>query len=188
VEGVAEVKRETIIVVAIIVLLAGGGTAVIVKSRSEFLKLIADEVRRHLSELRPDLSVTRRVLASRIVAAQAALESGYGRTRAFREGWNAWNVSKGSSWTGPTIPGGDTEYDADGNVKKIRQEWRKYGSLREAVSDLFALLSWTRYRPARDALLNGDALAYAEKLRAGGFYTAPVDHYAAGITAAMKLA
>lgn len=171
-----------VLLVLLVVLAAGGGAVVVVaKSRSEFLKLISDEVRRQLAELRPDLSDDARATVGRIVAAQAALESGYGKTQAFREGWNFGNLSAGSSWKGPTIAGGDLEYDAAGNVKSIRQAWRKYGSLAEAVSDYFALLSFTRYRGARDALMRGDADGFAAKLREGGYFTAPLAHYQAGL-------
>ncbi len=180
-EGEA-VKRSTLIIVVVAILVLGGG-AVVITSRNAFLKLIADEVRRQLPS---SLSETKRVLAAKIVAAQAALESGYGRTKAFREGWNFGNVSAGSSWKGPVIGGGDLEYDSAGNMKKIAQKWRKYDSLASAVYDFMGLLSWSRYAAARDALYQGDALAYVEKLRAGGYFTAPAKDYVAGITSALK--
>jgi hypothetical protein len=173
-------------VVVVVLVVAGGGTVVVVKSRAEFLRLIEAEVRRQLEELRPDLSPEARARAARIVAAQAALESGYGATKAFREGFNFGNVSAGSSWKGPTIAGGDLEYDAAGKAKKITQAWRKYPSLAAAVSDFFTLLSWSRYQRARDALLRGDADAYAAELRRGGYFTAPLAEYQAGVASALK--
>lgn len=181
-------KPRTLLLILLLVLFfAGGGTVVVTKTRGEFLRLIENEARRQLGVLRPDLTDVQRTRAARILAAQAALESGYGSTRQWREGFNFGNVSKGS-WTGPTLAGGDTEYDAAGNVKKITQAWRKYGSLAEAVSDFFKLLSWSRYVPARDALMRGDANGFAEKLRAGGYYTAPLAEYQAGIRSAISAA
>ncbi len=174
------------LIVLAVVLLPGGAivAVVVVKSRSDFLRLIAAEVARQLEELRPDLSQETRQQVGRIVAAQAALESGYGSTKAFKEGWNFGNISKGA-WTGPVIAGGDLEYDAAGNVKGIQQLWRKYDSLAAAVSDFLTLLSWSRYRPARDRLFALDADGYAEQLRAGGYFTAPLAEYQRAIRGAL---
>jgi hypothetical protein len=196
---VTTVRKLGLVLLAIVLIaLVPGGAAVVVvavsRSRAEFLRLIAGEVARQLEELRPDLTAEQRLEAARILAAQAALESGYGKTRAFREGFNFGNVSAGASWAGPVILGGDLEYSVGGEVKRITQRWRKYGSLAEAVSDFFLLLSWSRYRPARAALFAGDAAAYAARLRnddpstatiEGGYYTAPLAEYQAGLSSAL---
>lgn len=186
-----------VLVVLLLVALSGGAAVVVVKSRADFLKLIVAEVRRQLEELRPDLSDAQRLQAARILAAQAALESGYGASEAFKRGWNFGNIAKGTGWTGPTIPGGDLEYSKDGKVTKIRQEWRQYATLGDAVSDYFRLLNFPRYRAARDALLRGDVDAFALRLRdddpataqlEGGYYTAPLAQYTAGLKAALAAA
>ena len=169
--------------IALFAFLTGGAVMAVTLSaqRRGFLDSIIAEVRRQLGELRPDLDDARRRVVGEILAAQAALESGWGASRAWREGWNGWNVSKGS-WSGPTIPGGDLEYrQGEAAPVKIRQEWRKYSSLGAAVSDLFALLGWSKYRAARDALMRGDANGYAAQLRAGGYFTAPLAEYQGGI-------
>lgn len=174
-------KRDALIAIVIVLLLIGGGTAVVVTSRSEFLALIAAEVKRQLSELRPDLSDTRRTRVAQIVAALAAHESGYGSTNQWRLGFNFGNVSRGS-WTGPVIVGGDLEYSAGSDAaKRIRQEWRKYVSLSAAVSDWIKLIGGSRYRAARDALFAGDEVGFASGLRAGGYFTAPADKYLAAV-------
>lgn len=185
--------RRVLVVIGVVLavaLIPGGivGVAVVMKKKRQgFMETIANEVTRQLEELRPDLSDQARAAAGRIVAAQGALESGWGSTRQWREGFNFANISKGS-WTGPTIGGGDLEYDASGKAKSITQQWRKYSSLAEAVSDFITLLSWSRYQPARTALFAGDAALYAQKLRDGGYYTAPVEQYQAGLAAALSAA
>ena len=151
--------------------------------RRAFLELVGREVARQLEELRPDLSAAARRNAGAIVAAMWAHESGFGSSRAWREGWNGGNVSAGSSWKGETIAGGDLEYagDGSGSPTRIVQRWRKYASLAAAVSDFFVLLGWSRYQRARDALLVGDAARFAEELRAGGYYTASLGSYRAAL-------
>lgn len=181
-----------LVVLLLLVLLSTGGAAVVVatvsSSRKKFLSDLELEVARQLGELRPDLSALTRARAARILAAQAALESGYGSTRAYREGFNFGNVSAGSSWKGATLAGGDLEYGKDGTAKKITQAWRKYPSLAAAVSDFFSLLSWSRYQPARDRLFALDADGYAAQLRAGGYYTAPLAEYQKGLRGALAVA
>jgi hypothetical protein len=174
--------------VAVLVLSTGGDMVNGVKSwwgsRSEFLRLIGAEVWRQLSELRPDLTDDQRRRVGAIVAAQAAHESGYGKSAAWLAGWNFGNLTAGSSWDGATVGGGDR--DADGNP--ITQTFRAYPSLAAAVSDFFDLLSWTRYRAARDALMAGDVNGYASALHAAGYYTASITSYRAGIAAALPAA
>lgn len=162
--------------------------AIKARGRRPFLEQVGAEVRRELEELRPDLSPDDRARVAAIVAAQAGLETSDGRTVAWREGWNFGNVTAGSSWHGPVVEGGDTEPDAAGVYVPIVQRFRKYGSIREAVGDFFRLLSWTRYVAARDALMRGDADGYAAALRAGGYFTAPLEDYRGGIAARLPTA
>lgn len=164
--------------------------------RASFLRLVRDELARQLEELRPDLSDAERKRAGEIVAAQAALETGYGKTPAWLQGWNFGNVTAGSSWVGPVVQAGDREpdrndRDGDGDREElvpISARFRKYESLAAATSDFLRLLMWTRYRPALEALVAGDAAGYVAKLRAGGYFTAPLDGYRAGVLAALELA
>lgn len=166
----------------------GGGAAIVItaaRGRREVFAQVRDAAAAFLAAARPDLTDAARLRAGEILGAQAVLETGGGQTRAWREGWNFGNVSRGS-WAGPVIPGGDLEYDAAGNVTRIGQEWRKYASLAAAVEDLFELLGWARYRPARTALLAGDAAGYVRELRAGGYFTAPLGDYLAGVESALR--
>lgn len=109
------------------------------------------------ARVKPQMSVTSRGL----LAAWAALESGWGKTRQAKLANNLWNVSKGS-WTGPTLPGGDLEYKpGSAEAKKITQEWRQYATLDAAIADLLQLISNSRYANYREAyadLMAGNVL------------------------------
>ena len=127
-----------------------------------------------------------------IICAHAAYESGWGQTRQARQAFNFFNITAGSLWKGPVMDGGDTEYDAAGNVKRIVQKWRCYGSCEEAVSDYLQFLQRPRYLPAHAALMDGDVGRFVEWLgpdRAhqnppiGGYYTLPTAQYMRGFNA-----
>lgn len=186
------------LVVGLAVLLFGGGAAVVVTimrtKRQQFLDLITDEVVRQLSELRPDLGPDEATTAGRIVASQAAHETGYGATVAWKAGWNFSNLAAGftprpgyrapSGWTGETVEGGDTEPDGKGGWRIIVQQFRKYPSLAVAVSDFFFALSWPPYRPARERLFAGDLAGFVQAMHDGGWFTAPAPAYLAAVQAA----
>lgn len=181
-------KRAWFIVAVIlaVVLVPGGavvGVVAVVRSRKrqDFLDRIAAEVVRHLDELRQDLSPERREVAGRIVAAQAAHETGYGATIGWREGFNFSNLTAGPYWTGAVTAGPDTEPDGQGGWRNISQAFRRYDSLADAVSDYFRALNWTAYRPARDRLMAGDLDGFARALREGGWYTADLGSYVAAM-------
>lgn len=180
------------LLVVVVVLVVPGGAAVVLVvgrlKRADFLKLVADEVAAQVTPMLAarDDQKPRRVAA--IVAAQAALETNNGATPGWLQGWNFGNITAGTGWTGAVVEGGDTEPDASGKYVPIVARFRKYGSLAESVSDFLALLSWSRYRPARDALFAEDVNGYLEKLRAGGYYTAPLADYVAGTKAALEAA
>ena len=121
-----------------------------------------------------------------LIIAHAAMESGWGVTTQARRAFNYFNVSAGSSWKGPVQEGGDLEYTADGQCKRITQKWRCYGDCKEAVADYIRLLQLPRYLPAYAALMDGDAARFIEWLgpdRAhhkppfGGYFTLPTMTY-----------
>ena len=190
-------KRQNTILwilgIVLLFLLPGAGIVAVtltIKSRADFVKAMKDAVKRWLlaNEKTLENDPARRDTVASIVAAQAALECGYGSTKAFKEGWNFGNVAKGSSWKGPTIQGGDKEYSKDGSeVKNITQQWRKYDSLDHAVADFFKVIGpKSRYAEAYNSLLDGDYNLYAYYLRnpvdgKGGYYTAPLADYQGGI-------
>ena len=107
------------------------------------------------TQARPGLSFE----ARKLIAAWAAYESGWGKTKQAKMGFNVFNISKGA-WTGPTMSGGDTEFtEGQAGSKVIVQQWRVYSGLPAGVNDLLNLLEKSRYvnyREAYGALLAGD--------------------------------
>lgn len=161
---------------AAVLALGAAKAAQTVMGRAEWSQAVQMAAARTLPNLTP--------AARELLVAHAAFESGFGNATAARVGHNIFNVTAGSSWAGPTYTdvGGDTEYTADG-VKRITQVWRVYGSLDEAVADYWRLLSWTRYRPARTALEQGNLSSFTAALYAGGYFTLPVALYTARLGA-----
>lgn len=133
------------------------------------------------------------VTGAPLAAAWAAFESSWGRQGTFKDTFNLWNVTAGSLWTGATVPGPDTEYDASGKVKNISQSWRKYGSVQEAASDMVGFLTVDNPKlsatinqarhDAFDALKKGDVGTFVRKLYEGKYFTLPPDKYLAGVNA-----
>lgn len=129
-----------------------------------------------------------------LIIAHAALEGGWGTAFAAQKAHNLFNVATGPAWKGKTIPGPDLEYTADGKVKKITQRWRVYKHDAAAVDDYLAVMSYSRYLPARAALMDGDPESFVrllgpdrskEKPPVGGYYTLPTVKYLALYNAAL---
>lgn len=171
----------------------GGGlivdTFTLPTTKTEFIRVVMSSA----TQANSNLSARTRML----LAAWAAYESGWGKTRQAQKGFNLWNISAGRSWTGPVLPGSDTEYQpGTTEVKKITQRWRQYGSPAEAVADMLSFLSnspYSNYRQAYQQLLSGDP-SFASTLGLFGrdssgkvtlnqpsgtasFYTKPRDEY-----------
>jgi flagellum-specific peptidoglycan hydrolase FlgJ len=130
-----------------------------------------------------------------LILAHAAYESGWGRTRQAKQARNHFNLSAGSTWRGPTLAGGDTEYRPGSSTPvRITQLWRIYRTDAEAIADYLRLLTARRYRPAREALWAGDAESFVrllgpdragEQPPVGGYYTLPTAEYLTGFTAVL---
>ena len=129
----------------------------------------------------PNLSKSARDL----LVAHGAFESGFGVARAAKAGNNVFNLTAGSAWTGDrwTDVGGDTEYDSQGNVRRIDQVWRKYATIDQAVADYWSFLGPSqnrgRYVAARGRLSAGDLPGFCRELYAAGYFTLPVATYTA---------
>lgn len=130
-------------------------TFTLASTKENFIRGIMSAAARVDSSLSPQ---TRKLLA-----AWAAHESGWGKTKQAQKVFNLWNVSAGSSWLNagkPTMPGGDTEFTpGSAEAKRITQQWRAYGSLDMAIADLLQFLknsSFMNYREAYTKLLAGD--------------------------------
>lgn len=110
-----------------------------------------------------------------LIVAHAAYESGYGSGTAYRVGNNPFNIVKGSANV-PSVESGDLECDASGKCVPIKQKFRVYASLEDAVRDYLALLQTVRYMSAYTLLRVGD-VGFAAALGNTGYYTLPVDQY-----------
>lgn len=110
-----------------------------------------------------------------LIAAHAALESGWGRQPLRlpdgRDTHNLFSLKAGARWAGEAINAATTEYEQ--GVPQARTErFRSYADKGEAFGDYTRLLSGSpRYQ---DALNTGsDARAFAQALARGGYATDP---------------
>jgi flagellar protein FlgJ len=105
-------------------------------------------------------------VSPRILLAQAAIETGWGRSVV---GNNLFGIKAGPSWTGATVSAATHEYE-NGQLVAIRDNFRAYPDYRASVQDFVALVKNSRRYQA--ALGSGDdAGAYAQALLAGGWAT-----------------
>ena len=123
-----------------------------------------------LEAIRPhaEAAAARLGVAPDLVAAHAALESGWGR---HAPGHNMFGIKAGASWQGAVQALATTEVE-DG-VAHVRQErFRGYGDMAGAFDDYAGLLlDNPRYRRVLNT--GGDARAFAHALQAGGYATDP---------------
>jgi flagellar protein FlgJ len=105
-------------------------------------------------------------VSPRILLAQAAIETGWGRSVV---GNNIFGIKAGSSWTGATVTTPTHEYE-NGKYVQINGAFRSYPTLDAAVHDFVSLVSnSSRYKAALGA--GEDSGAYARALIAGGWAT-----------------
>lgn len=119
----------------------------------------------------------------RMLVAQAALETGWGRhvpaARDGDAGNNLFGIKAGRSWNGERASHLTQEF-RDGRMQPERAEFRTYDSVEQSFSDYVALLRGSpRYAPALQAA--GNNQAYASALQRAGYATDP--QYAAKLTA-----
>lgn len=111
---------------------------------------------------------------ARLILAQAALESGWGRREIRGEdgapSFNVFGIKADRRWTGATVETATTEY-VDGVAQPTRASFRAYGSYEEAFTDYARFLSGQRrYAPV---LAAGDATQAAHALQRAGYATDP---------------
>lgn len=123
-------------------------------------------------------------VAPEIVAAHAALESGWGQ-RPLRQGTgadtnNLFGIKAGGKWQGDVASNMTTEYEAgSGTALKKTERFRSYPDQASAFRDYAqVLLDNPRYRAALNT--GADAGAFAQGLARGGYATDP--NYAAKLT------
>jgi flagellum-specific peptidoglycan hydrolase FlgJ len=111
-------------------------------------------------------------VSPRILLAQAALETGWGRSVV---GNNVFGVKAGGAWSGATVEARTQEVEG-GHLIAQQGRFRSYSSVTQAVDDYVSLVSQSsRYRTALNA--GNNVAAYANGLAAGGYATDP--NYAA---------
>lgn len=110
-----------------------------------------------------------------LVAAHAALESGWGR-HPLRTGdgltsHNLFGIKAGGSWKGAAIDALTREAGADGSLLPVVQRFRVYDDYAGAFDDYVRVLGTPRYAGARG--VGSDAAAFAAGLVRGGYATDP---------------
>lgn len=105
-------------------------------------------------------------VAPRLVAAHAALESGWGQRPL--AGHNLFGI-KAEGWQGAVLAALTTEHEDGADVKRV-QRFRAYDSLAQAFDDYAGLLG-RRYRGVVG--VGDNAQAFAQALAAGGYATDP---------------
>ena len=110
----------------------------------------------------------------RLLLAQAALETGWGRAMPQRDGESAHNlfgIKAGASWSGAAVESWTLEHEG-GVTAPQRERFRAYGNTAESFADYVSLLSTAR-RYA-DALAQADdPEAYARAVTKAGYATDP---------------
>lgn len=119
----------------------------------------------------------------RMLVAQAALETGWGRhvpaASDGEAGHNLFGIKAGRGWSGERAAHLTQEF-RDGRMQTERAEFRTYDSIEQSFSDYVALLRGSpRYAPALAAA--ADSRAYASALQRAGYATDP--QYAQKLTA-----
>jgi flagellar protein FlgJ len=114
-------------------------------------------------------------VAPELVAAHAALESGWGR-RPLRgsdggDSHNLFGIKAAGSWRGASVQAVTTEYE-DGAAHKATEAFRAYPDHASAFRDYAQLLQASpRYQEALNT--GSDAAAFAQGLARGGYATDP---------------
>jgi flagellar protein FlgJ len=110
----------------------------------------------------------------RSVIAQAALETGWGRSQpadGSGQSHNYFGIKAGRGWHGESVHSSTTEF-SDGVAGRERAQFRAYGSVAENVNDYVRLLSGNpRYASALNT--GSDVRAFATALQRGGYATDP---------------
>ncbi len=123
-----------------------------------------------LAAIRPhaEAAAARLGVAPELVAAHAALESGWGR---HAPGNNMFGIKAGGNWQG-AVQALDTLEVEDGVAHARNERFRGYGDLAGSFEDYAGLLlDNPRYRRALNT--GSDAQAFAHALQAGGYATDP---------------
>jgi flagellar protein FlgJ len=141
---------------------SGAGEAATPEQREEFI-----------SGLRPHAEAAARELGvdPNNLIAQAALETGWGRSQPGGNSNNLFGIKAGANWNGGSVQA-NTEEFAGGVANRLDASFRAYGSHRESVEDYVRLI---RDNPRYAGAVNtgSDVQAFANALQRGGYATDP---------------
>jgi flagellar protein FlgJ len=126
-----------------------------------------------ISELLPHANQAARELGvdPHALIAQAALETGWGRSQPGGDSHNLFGIKAGANWNGASVQANTQEFGA-GVASRIDASFRAYGSPRESVEDYVRLI---RDNPRYASAMNtgSDVQAFASALQRGGYATDP---------------
>lgn len=138
---------------------AAGETSVPNEAQQAFLEAIRPHA---------EAAAARLGVAPELVAAHAALESGWGR---HAPGNNMFGIKAGGNWQGAVQALATLEVE-DGVAHSRNERFRGYGDMGDSFEDYAGmLLDNPRYRRALNT--GSDAQAFAHALQAGGYATDP---------------
>jgi flagellar rod assembly protein/muramidase FlgJ len=126
----------------------------------------AEEAENFVEEVAPAIqqAAARLGVSPRVLLAQAALETGWGRSVV---GNNIFGIKAGASWPGATVTAKTHEMEG-GQLVAHQGKFRSYTTIGQAVNDYVGLVSASsRYRAALGA--GDNVAAYAQALAAGGY-------------------
>jgi len=133
----------------------------------------AEQREQFISELLPHATEAGQKLGidPRALIAQAALETGWGRSQPGGDSHNLFGIKAGSSWGGASVQANTQEFDAGVSID-VEASFRAYGSPRESVEDYVRVI---RDNPRYAGALNtgSDVQAFANALQRGGYATDP---------------
>lgn len=114
-------------------------------------------------------------VSPQIIAAHAALESGWGKKPLTgadgKNSYNLFGIKAGPGWKGEVVDALTTEHENGINSKRV-DRFRSYADLRGAFSDYAALIaSHPRFRAAVG--VGNNVSAFADALARGGYATDP---------------
>jgi len=120
-------------------------------------------------------AVDEKGLPAKAVLAQAALETGWGKSiiqhKDGSSSYNLFGIKADSRWQGETVATNTLEYE-DGIAVKKQQVFRSYGSYEESVKDYMDFIkSGPRYQTALTK--ENDPSAYVRELQQAGYATDP---------------
>jgi flagellar protein FlgJ len=114
-------------------------------------------------------------LSPRLLLAQAALETGWGRKEIQHAdgstSFNLFGIKAGPNWKGPVAEVTTTEY-INGKAQKVTAKFRAYGSYAESFAD-YAKLIKDSPRYAGVVAQGRDATGFAQGLQRAGYATDP---------------